>query len=158
MAVEAFTTTELAPDRRGSPQNDHSKVRFQYFHLPATTVAGDANSTVDLCDLPIGQIRVIPELSRVQCSAFGADRTLSVGHRMYQKRDAYMAQGAVDEPEDADAFGAGIDVSAAATVKVGPSVGFDIFSKEGVRVFATVAGGTIPLGATLSGYIAYTYE
>jgi len=76
MAVEAFKSTELGDDYRGSPQNDHTKVRFQYFNLPATTVAGDANTTIDLCDLPPGQIRVIPELSRLLPSAFGASRVL----------------------------------------------------------------------------------
>lgn len=159
MAVEAFKVTELGDEYRGSPQNDHSKVRFQYFNLPATTVAGDANTTIDLADMPPGPVRVIPELSRIQCSAFGASRVLAVGHRAYQKRDAYMnSSGVTDEAESANAFGSAIDVSAAATVKVGAAVGYDVFSKAGFRVFTTVTGGTIPLGATLKGFIAYTYE
>lgn len=158
MAVEAFKSAEVADDYRGSPVNDHSKVRFQYFNLAAVSVAGDANSTIDLCDLPPGPVRVIPELSRITPSAYGASRVMKIGHRAYQKRDAYMNSGTTDEAEDDDAFGSAIDVSAAATLKVGAAVKYDINSKAGVRVFATVTGGTIPQNGTLTGFIAYTYE
>lgn len=158
MAVEAFKSTELGDEYRGSPINDHSKVRLQYFNLPAVTVAGDANSTIDLCDLPPGAIRVIPELSRILPSAYGASRVMKIGHRAYQKADAYMNAGATDEAEDDDAFGSAIDVATAVNRNVGTSLGYSMSSKSGIRVFATVTGGTIPIGGTLKGFLAYTYE
>ena len=34
----------------------------------------------------------------------------------------------------------------------------DIYSKAGVRVYATVDGGTIPIDAIIEGYIFYVYE
>lgn len=156
MAVLALTTDELADDYRGHPVNDHGKLRIQYFNLPATTVAGDATTTVDLCELPSGKVRILPALSRLNTSAFGASRTLDVGHREYQKRDDPSADL---EDEDADAFIDGLDVSSAVTGNAfGTGHKFDLYSKGGVTIFATVLGGTIPVGATISGYIVYVYE
>lgn len=156
MAVLALKSDEQADEYRGHPVNDHGKLRLQYFNLPAVEVAGDANTTIELCDLPNGRVRVVPALSRINASAFGAGRTLDVGHREYQKRDDPSADL---EAEDVDAFIDGLDVSGAVTgAAFSTSTKFDMYSKGGVKVFATVLGGTIPVGATISGYIAYTYE
>lgn len=156
MAVEALKSTEKTAGYRGKPVNDHGKLRIQHFTLPATTVAGDANSTIELCQLPPGEVRILPALSKIEHSAFGAGRTLDVGHRKYQKR----GDPAEDlEAEDPDAFIDGLDVAAAgADVAFGTGLGFDVFSTGGVNVFATVLGDTIPVGATVSGYIVYIHE
>lgn len=156
MAVLNLKTTEMGDEYRGHPANDHGKLRVQYFDLPATSEAGDANSTVELCKLPHGKVRVIPALSRINHSAFGASRTLDIGHKAYQNRDNSQEDLTA---EDADAFVDGLDVSGAgAGVAFGTGTKFDLYSKGGVTVFATVLGGTIPAGATLSGFIAYSYE
>lgn len=156
MAVLELSTDELADDYRGHPVNDHGKLRIQYFNLPATTVAGDATTTVDLCDLPHGRVRLIPTLSRINVSAFGASRTLDVGHREYQKRDDPSEDL---EAESADAFIDGLDVSSAvADQAFGTGSKYDMYSKSGVTLFATVLGGTIPIGATISGFVVYSYE
>lgn len=162
MAVLALTSTELGEDYRGVARNDHGKLRIQYFNIPAVAVAGDANTTLDLCDLPPGSVRVIPDLSRIATSAFGASRTLDVGHRAYTK----VGSPSTDEAEDADAFIDGLDVSSAVTGTAfgsglsafGYKTKFDLHSKSGVRVFATVLGGTIPVNATVTGFIVYSYE
>lgn len=155
MAVLALTSNQTTPETRGNVKENHSKVRFAHFNLDAVAVAGDANTTIELCKLPPGPVRVIPELSRVKNSAFGASRVLKIGHRAYQNRDnPSLAQIA----EDDDAFGSALDMATATTQKVGSAVKFDVYSKEGITVFATVTGGTIPVGATLDGFIAYTYE
>ena len=117
-------------------------------------MAGDANTTIELCTLPPGAVRVIPELSRLQCSAFGSGRTLDIGHKEYVKADS----GTTTEAEDVDAFADGLDVSAAVTVKFGAGLKYDLFSKDGVVVTAIVLGGTIPQNATLTGAIVYAYE
>lgn len=167
MAVVALKTTEMADAYRGSPLNDHGKLRVQFFDLPAITVAGDASSTVELCRLPPGPVRIIPDLCRLATSAFGSSRTLDVGHRAYEKRDPYMAGGsATTEAEDPDAFIDGLDVATAVTGSpfgaglsaFGYKTKFDLYSKSGVTVFATVLGGTIPIGATIRGFIVYVYE
>lgn len=167
MAVLALTADELADDYRGKTINDHGKLRVQYFNIPAVAVAGDATTTLDLCDLPPGPVRIIPELSRIATSAFGAGRTLDVGHRAYVNRDPLMIGAGTEQvAEDADAFIDGLDVSAAVTGTAfgsglsafGYKLSWDLYSKSGVRVFATVLGGTIPVAATVKGFIVYSYE
>lgn len=157
MAITEQSTTEKGADYRGYPTNDHGKVRIQYFDLPATTVAGDDGSTVLLCDLPPGRIRVIPNLSRFDNSAFGAARTLSIGHKAYASRDQGAAANEADNPT---AFANAADVSLAVVggQPMGEALKYDIYSKGGVTVYASVAGGTIPVGATLRGFIAYVAD
>lgn len=156
MAVQALKSTETTDGYRSNPNHDHGKVRTQFFDVPATTVAGDATSTVDLCNLPPGRVRVIPELSRITNSAFGAARTLSIGHTAYPSRDPAAAD---PEPANPTAFAAALDVSAANNgVALSNVLKYDIYSKAGVLVQATVNVDTIPVGATLSGFIAYVYE
>ena len=154
MAVLKLKSLEQADDYRGKPQNDHSKVRLQYFKLAPVTEAGDANTTLELCTLPPGAVRIIPEMSRLQKSAWGAARVLKIGHKEYIKGDS----GTTAEPADDDAFAVNLDMAAAGFLKFGDALGYDVYSKDGVVVEATVTGGTIPIGATLFGYIAYTYE
>jgi len=156
MAVLTLNSTEKTDGYRGQPMNDHGKVRFQYFNLDAIAAAGDATSEINLCDLPPGRVRVVPSLCRLNNSAFGAARTLNIGHRTYQKRDN---PSETFEVEDDNAFADAVDVAAANNgVAFGNGTKFDLYSKGGVSVFAIVNGGTIPIGATLSGFVAYIYE
>lgn len=154
MAVLALKTTELDPtNQRVYPIADHGKFRIQFFSLPAVAVAGDIGTTIDLCDLPPGRVRVLPNASRITHSAWGASRTLALGHTAYYSADA------TQEAADPDAFFAALDVSSAGAALAWSTVlKYDIYSKSGVRIQAIVAGGTIPIGATLSGYVAYIYE
>jgi hypothetical protein len=145
----------MGADYRGYPTNDHGKLRIQFFDLPATSVAGDAGTTIDLCKLPFGRQRILPSMSRLKHSAFGSSRTLKVGHLAYSKTDDSI-EGADDDaltPSPIDVSSAGNNVVLSASL-----LKFDIFSKAGVTIQALVEGGTIPLGATLSGYIVYVSE
>lgn len=155
MAVLALTSDQLVEGYRKTPVDDHGKYRIQYFSMAAVAVAADATSTVDLLDLPPGRTRILPHASRLTVSAWGASRTLSIGHLAYQSRDA----GNSPEAANPTAFVNALDVSAGVTaVAFSNTLKYDIYSKEKVRVQASVAGGTIPVGATMSGYIAYIYE
>lgn len=161
MAVENYKSlTMLALEDetiRLRPTTDHGKKRIQYFEVPAVTVQGDANSTFDLCVLPPGQVRILLEECYVQSSAFGASRVLDVGHRAYSRRPPDNA----DEVENLDAFATGLDIAAAGVDKFSGGetlLKFDIYSRTGVTVAAQVRGGTVPVAATLSGYITYIYE
>ncbi len=156
MTVLALATTEQGADYRGTPVNDHGKLRFQYFNLPATSAEGEANSTIDLCELPPGRVRVIPNLSRLNHSALGSGVTLDIGHTAYESRDSGQAD---PEAADPDAFADGLDVSAAGSaVPFGSATKFDVYSRGGVLVQAIVLGGVLPAASTLSGFIAYIYE
>jgi hypothetical protein len=153
MAVLALKSDEMADNYRGRPTNDHGKLRIQYFNLPAVAVAGDATTTIDLCKLPPGQLKVIPCLSRITTSAWGASRTLSIGHL------AYLSADATTEAANASAFISAMDVSSAVAAAAFSTVlEYDIYSKAGVTVQGSVAGGTIPVGATMEGFIVYVYE
>lgn len=158
MAVLALKTTQLGDDYRKRPTEDHGKLRIQAFSLPAVAVAGDANSTIDLCELPPGAVRILPSLSRLYTTAFGAGRTLDVGFRAYTKKD-----DGTQEVEDLDALIDGLDVSGAVNAApFGTNLAtlwkYDVYSKAGVVVTAQVLGGTIPVNATMNGYIVYVYE
>lgn len=145
---------QLTEGVRRYPIDDHGKIRFAYFSYTATADLS-ANDEIELTKLPPGRIRVLPSMSRLATSAFGAGRTLDIGHREYMKRPA----GNDTEAEDVDAFADGIDVSSAvADTKFGDALKYDIYSLGGVTVFAKVLGGTMPDTGTVEGYIAYVYE
>lgn len=157
MAVLANISTQMTPDVRLRPLDQHGKIRIDFFDVPAanTPVIGDANTTFELCILPPGAVRVLPNMSRVSMSAQGAARTLSIGHRSYAKRPPDNA----NEAENDSAFVNAMDVSGAVSAAAFSTVlKYDLYSLAGVTVFARVKGGTTPVGTTLSGYIAYVYE
>lgn len=159
MAKELYTSTQLlsnSSDRpRTRPTSDHGKVRIQYFDVEVTT-QGDADSEIDLFDLPSGAVRILPSMSRIENSAFGASRTLDIGHRLYRTASSYSVE---PEAENFTAFAENINVAVAAKdVAISDDLKFDVYSKGAIRVSARVQGGTVPVGATLSGYFAYVYE
>lgn len=159
MAVLALKSIQETDGVRKTPYDDHSKLRYQYFELAPVAVAGDINTTIDLCELPPGPVRLLPHLSRIKTSAWGASRTLDIGHRAYQVKDP-IAGIYTEEAEAGTAFVAAKDVSAAVANDAWSAtvLKYDMYSKQGIMLFATVKGGTIPVGATLSGFAAYLYE
>lgn len=156
MAVLALIADQLVAGYRKYPIDLHGKLRFAYMSLAANPVAGDVASTIELFDLPPGRVRVLPNLSRLTCSAWGAARTLSIGYRAYSST---QVSGAAAIAEDVDDLMAAKDVSGAlASVVWSTAMKYDLYSVAGVRVFGKVAGDTIPVGATLSLLMAYIYE
>ncbi len=152
---KTINAEQLGEDYRRYPIDDHGKLRMQYFSVPALTEAVPANGTIGLFWLPPGRKRLLPGLSRLTASAFGAGRTLDIGH------DGYMKRPSTEAPEaaDPDALIDGMDVSAAVNGAAWSTVlKFDMYSLDEVLVYATVLGDTMPVGATLAGYLAYLYE
>lgn len=157
MAVLEISSYQVLPadQYRKYPIDEHGKLRANWFTLPPVTVAGDAGSTFLLTELPPGRVRILPHLSRISASAWGAARTLALGHKAYATRPPDNT----DEPDNPTAFASAIDVSAATNSIVWSTVlKYDVFSLAGVTVYGTVGGGTIPVGATLSGYVMFLYE
>ena len=118
--------------------------------------AGDIASTMSLRRLPGGLIYFFPLLSRITWEAFGAARTLDIGH------GAYTGLDLVTVVADDNLFDDDVDVSAAGTAFLGSDYGttpannggFKEFNSiDGVDIFATVAGGTIPDTTNLTGYL-----
>lgn len=156
-AVETYLAAAMVDGYRSYPVDDHAKLRFQYFTVPAVTVAGDADSIARLCILPPGRVRVLPNHSRISTSAFGASRTLDLGHAAYQKRDD--ADPTLLEAINYTAFITDMDISAIVNAAAfSTALKYDLYSKGGVEILARVQGGTWPIGGTISGLLAYLYE
>lgn len=153
--MATFPSDQMVDGYRAYPIDDHGKVRMQYFSISALTAAYAANDQVNLFMLPPGRKRLLPNHSRISCSAFGAGRTIDIGHRTYMKRPPDNDL----EPEDGDAFIDGMDVSAQLNASVWSTVlKFDMYSLDEIQVFMTILGGTMPIGATMQGVLAYLYE
>lgn len=145
---------QLAEGYRRYPIDDHGKLRFAYGKVTASGALA-ASGTMGLLWLPPGRVRVLPHLSRITTSAFGAGRTLDIGHDQYMKRPP----GNTVEAADPDAFIDGLDVSSAVTANVvGTALKFDMYSLEGVLVYGTVLGDTMPDAGTVELLLAYLYE
>jgi hypothetical protein len=144
--AEASAATRYWPAEGG-------KLRLAHFTLPATTVTGDDGSSVQLVKLPAGRVRVIPGLSLINVSALGASRVMDLGVRAYVASDGVTAVAAIldDFVNDRDVSGA----TSASFAVSGAPVKRDYFSFSGLTICALVAGGTIPIGATMEGYVAY---
>lgn len=142
-----------------APSINRGKLRRHYFHLPALTVAGDANSTVDLALLPPGAVRLYVDRSHIYWSAFGAARVLDIGHAAYEEVD-----GAIEAASLA-LFDDNVDVAAAGNAALGSDFAVPagrlaktqlFMSSKGVIIRALVTGGTIPIGAILEGWLEYS--
>lgn len=153
-------TTDNEP--RKYPVDDHGKWRSQFAKVTQGAAIGDIGSQFELFDLPSGRLRVLPTLLQFRFSgvAMGAGRLVSLGHRAYYS----TLNGAPNlVAEDLSAFAVGIDASAAApTLRSGQgtptNIKFDLYSRAGVRVVATVLIGTIPIGSIMEVLFPYLYE
>jgi hypothetical protein len=150
---------ELADNFRSNPNIDHGKLRIHHFTIAATTEVADPTSVFNLLDLPQGRVRLIPSLSRITATAMGASRTLALGHAAYATADASGLGAGQTEPLNATAFAASLDTSSAVTdTKWSGVTKYDMYSKAGARLIATLSGGTAPIGTVISGFVAYTYD
>lgn len=145
---------QLADGFRRYPIDDHGKMRYMYGKVTASADLADGG-TMGLFWLPPGRKRVLPHLSRIKVSAFGAGRTLDIGHASYRSRPV----GNPAVADDPDFFVNGQDVSAGISANVfSTSLKLDMYSLNEVLVYATVLGGTMPQDATLEVLLAYLYE
>jgi len=163
MAVTAEKSTQVtnaqaSPVVKNAPY-DLGKHRSFYFSFTQGAAAGDATSTQDLCIIPPGKYRIMKKESYIVCSAFGTSRTLDIGHT------GYTDYAGVAQAASADCILDGGDVSAAAALNCGAgtnALGTDptilISAATPLTIQAVVAGGTIPAGATITGYITVIAE
>lgn len=153
---DQITNSNASPKVLNPPADITGKVRIQYFSYTQGAVVADIASTFDLLQLPPGRIRILSKLSNVSWSALGAARTMSIGLR------AYTLMSGVAEPVQAALLDSAKDWSAAGVAAIGTALLKDqsigLTSQAGITVFATIAGGTVPVGATISGWLAYTRD
>jgi hypothetical protein len=155
-AIETYTALQLADGFRKYPIDEHGKLRQNHFEIAALTVQGDDGSLYRLCKMPPGRVRVIPCLSRISTSAYGASRTLDIGHNAYNKRSDY---GEAQEAVNYEAFVANMDISSAVNAAAWSTVlEYDIYSVAGWELWARVQGGTSDTTETLKGFVTFLYE
>lgn len=160
MAVTNQNSTQVAngvanPPVKNKVCEDRGRLRTKRFNH-VQVVAGDATSTVILANIPPGLIDLHLALSRIAFSAFGAARVLDIGHSGYTKPDGTVVAAAPAAfANDIDVSGAG---NAALTGVVGADEIFEINSRTGTTILATVAGGTIPDAATLDGNVNFSHD
>lgn len=163
MAVTTESSTQITngtslPPVMNPSYDDHGRVRCKVFTFTQGSAAGDATSTAGLVKLPPGVGRILLNESHIEWSAFGASRVLDIGYTAHTNTDGTAVV------EDDNAFDNDIDVSSAGNAALGSDVAaasgkmYQFDSKEGITIFATVAGGTIPAGATLTGYVLYVMD
>lgn len=140
---------------RMSAEDTAQKVHFQEFNFTQGAAAGDATSTMAFFRFEPGRYKFFPRQSTVQWSAFGASRVLDIGIGAYTAEDGAAVSAAANSWDD------NIDVSAAGIADMGSDLAagtggaITILSSTAFDVYATVAGGTIPIAATLNGHIAF---
>jgi hypothetical protein len=165
MAVTTQQSTQTANAAAGvygttflNPAEQHAKVRIARIDFTQSG-AGDVGSTVDLCRLPAGKVRLLGDMSLVAVSAWGTARTLAIGWTAYTGADGSTANAATPA-----GLTAATSVASAVKLVVGTAavLGNDqtkLFdSAGGVLIQAIVAGDTIPDGATITGYVAYAKD
>jgi len=132
----------------------HGRVRINRFTFTQSGV-GDAGSDVVLARLP-AHSRVIGHVSKLYFSAFGAARTLDVGYKAYTEVDGDAVVASTNF------FATAVDVSGAGSLvfdEAGTAAAQQGQKFDGpVDLVATVAGGTIPAAATLSGWVFYVVD
>lgn len=162
MAVLALRSTEnsLAQGKLQDNTNprfrtwpaEGGKFRLAHFTVPALAAQNDITGTIELVGLPHGQVRILPTMSQIKCSAYGASATMDFGIRAYVASDGKttVAENGTDLAAVKDMSGAltGSPIGTTAMKK-------DYFSAQGMVVFATVRGANMPAAATLEGWIAY---
>lgn len=159
MAITIQKTTEYTQQEGKLSENrqywpaEGGKLRVAHFTLPATTVTGDDGSSVELVRIPQGKVRILPGLSRMVVSALGSSRVMDLGVRAYVASDGKTAVAAI-----LNDFVNDRDVSGATDSTFGTTVKKDYFSATGLTICALVTGGTIPIGATMSGYVVYEMQ
>ena len=133
--------------------------RVAVFEFTQGAAAGDATSTAELIELPGGTQRILADESKVYYSAFGSARTLAIGYRAYTNADGTAVA------ESSTALNAATSVASAGSFNVGAALqvaasgGMATYdSRDGITIFGTVAGGTIPAAATIKGHITYVVD
>lgn len=166
MAVTTQYSTEYnnayvsVPVTRNSTTETHGRVRIAYFTC-AQSGAGEATSSVALCRLPAGRVRLLLGSSFAYVNWTTASATLDLGW------DAYTAMDGTTTVADPNGLIDGLDVDTAGlyshedlvTALTNAAGGTKLFeSKDGVVIRATSQDTAIADGDDLVGYFLYVVD
>lgn len=166
MAVTTQNSTEygntVASPVVNNPTSDvHGRVRIAYFDHTQSG-AGDATSSVALCRLPGGRVRLLLGSSLLYVNWTTASATLDLGW------DAYTAEGGTAVVADPNGLADGISVETAGYLTgSGLASLADVVAEGGTKVFESQAGVVIratsqdvalAASSTIRGYIMYVID
>ena len=164
MAVTTQESTEYANVFTTKPRvlNDtsswHGRMRIAYFTF-AQSGAGDSGSSVAVCKLPPGKVRLIGPLCNIYVNWTTASATLDAGWDAYTDRDGNAVAA------DADGLDDGVSVEAAGAIPLGTvsavaaTGGCKLFeSSDGVTLRLTSASTAIADGDDAVGYVVYVQD
>lgn len=153
-----FTTT---PAVNNETSDWKGRVRCMYF-VHDQSGAGDATSSVALCKLPAGRVRLLLPSSWLYVNWTTASATLDLGW------DAYTDLDGAAVTADPNGLADGIDVESAGFVDGGTLAalaglaatgGTKVFeSKDGVVIRATSEDTAIADGDDIAGYLLYVHD
>ena len=138
-AREGTVTTALTRLQQGG------QVNCVVIGFTQSAAAGDATSTQAVAYMPPGKHKLLTMV--LDTAAFGASRTLDVGYEAHTKADGTSVSAS------ATAFKSAIDVASAAVTSI--PLNKDMDSAKGYVISTKVAGGTIPAGTTINGYVTF---
>lgn len=156
-----YTNVTATPVVNVGPTEMHGRVRVAYFTHDQSG-AGDATSSVALCKLPAGKVRLLIASSSLYCNWTTTSATLDLGW------DAYTAQDGTTTAADPNGLADGVNVdtvgyftgatlAALAAVKaLGGTYAFE--SRDGVVIRATSQDTAIADGDDLIGYLMYVVD
>ena len=151
-----YTNATANPVVQNAVHDYHGRVRIAYFTHDQDG-AGDAGSSVALCSLPAGKVRVLLSSSNAYCNWTTGSATLDLGWDAYTNTDGDAVAA------DADGLVNGLDVDTAGYQNFGSGTtatgGTYLFeSQGGVVIRATSQDTAIAAGDDLVGYIMYVVD
>jgi hypothetical protein len=151
--MATFNSTEynngvVFPATMNDTCDEHGRVRICAFNYTQVG-AGTGGDFVNLCGLPGGNIRIL--LVAVTTSAFGASRTIKIGHT------AFTTLANTTTALNSTAFLGSTSIASAGTTSAHLTAN-KYTSREGITVQALIEGGTLPDAATITGHILYAID
>ena len=151
-----YTNATANPVVQNAVHDYHGRVRIAYFTHDQDG-AGDAGSSVALCSLPAGKVRVLLSSSNAYVNWTTGSATLDLGWDAYTNTDGDAVAA------DADGLVNGLDVDTAGYQNFGSGTtatgGTYLFeSQGGVVIRATSQDTAIASGDDLVGYIMYVVD
>ena len=150
-----YTNATSSPVVQNAVHDYHGRVRIAYFTHDQDG-AGDAGSSVALCSLPAGKVRVLLASSSAYCNWTTGSATLDLGWDAYTNTDGNAVAADIDGLVDGlDVDTAGYQNFGAGTTATG---GTYLFESQGGVIIRATSPGAIVSGDDLVGYIMYVVD
>jgi|TARA_R110000787_G_scaffold31975_4_gene84617 hypothetical protein len=154
-----YTNATATPVVNNNTTEQHGRVRIAFF-THTQSGAGDATSSVALCKLPPGRVRVLASLSRAYVNWTTSSATLDLG---WDAHTNLSGTAVVADPNGlidglaVDTVGfQTLEGAVAANLLTGGT--YVLESKDGVVIRATSQDTAIASGDDLVGYICYVLD